>query len=80
MTESGVEEAEKSHVSIKARQERLRSLSRSPETASIVSVFSNSAMALLKLVAGFLFNSMARERTALTVSWTWYQRLRSFWG
>ncbi|MBS3813376.1 cation transporter [Candidatus Bipolaricaulota bacterium] len=59
MTESGVEEAEKSHVSIKARQERLRSLSRSPETASIVSVFSNSAMAVLKLIAAFLFNSMA---------------------
>lgn len=59
LTKSGEEKAEQSQESIKARNECLRSLSRSPETASIVSVFSNSAMALLKLVAGFLFNSMA---------------------
>jgi len=59
LTDRGEGQAEKSHEKIKAGHERLRSFLQSPETASIISVFSNSAMALLKLIAGFIFNSMA---------------------
>ena len=59
LTELGEEKAEKSYAKIKARHNRLRSLLQSPQTASIISVFSNTAMAALKLIAGFIFNSMA---------------------
>jgi len=59
MTPSGRKKADEYHEKIASRHQRLRSLVRSPESASIISVITNSAMAALKLIAGFVFNSVA---------------------
>jgi len=58
LTASGRKEAQEHSEKVNTRHQRLRSLLRSPKSASIISVFTNLALALLKLITGFVFNSM----------------------